>query len=152
MFYTPTIKDNSFNPPQYVTKFSQPILGITPRVLDDCSEVPVIELTLRDNSIVNLTVDQAWHPSEAIFGFSSIISYSNPCGLSELWFDLDFGHAATSVELDIANDGDVEWAMNEPAFGSFGRQTELWAGFANGMNHAMDEGAALSYIILLAFL
>ena len=139
LFYTPTIKDNSFNPPQYVTKFSQPILGITPRVLDDCSEVPVIELTLRDNSIVNLTVDQAWYPSEAIFGFSSIISYSNPCGLSELWFDLDFGHAATSVELDIANDGDVEWAMNEPAFGSFGRQTELWAGFANGMNHAMDE-------------
>ena len=59
--------------------------------------------------------------------------------MSEIWFDLEFGHNAEGVSLDIAEDGDIEWAMNEPAFGSFGRQSTLWAGFANGMNHGMDE-------------
>ena len=139
LFYTPTITDNTFTPTLYSTKFSQPIVGVTPVVVDDCTESPGVELNLRDNSIHNLTVGQKWIPDDPIFGFSSVVSYANPCGLSELWFDLEFGHSAEAVELDIANDGDIEWAMNEPAFGSFGRQTVFWAGYAEGVNHAMHE-------------
>ena len=139
LFYTPTITDESYNPTLYSTKFTQPIVGVTPAIVHDCTEIPKIELNLRDNSIHNLTVGQKWVPSDPIFGFSSVVSYSNPCGLSELWFDLEFGHSATGVSLDIANDGDVEWAMNEPAFGAFGHQTKLWAGASSGINYAMDE-------------
>jgi len=139
LFYNPTIADSSYNPTLYTSKFSQPIVGITPVVVDDCTEIPKIELNLRDNSNHNLTVGQKWTPADPIFGFSSIISYSNTCGLSEIWFDLEFGHSATGVSIDIANDGDIEWAMEEPAFGSFGRQTEFWAGSSLGVNYAMDE-------------
>ena len=141
LFYTPTIIDKSYNPTLYSTRFSQPIVGITPTVVHDCTEVPKIELNLRDNSIHNLTVGQKWVPDndDPIFGFSSVVSYSNPCGLSELWFDLEFGHSASGVSIDIANDGDVEWAMDEPAFGAFGRQTKLWGGSVGGTNYAIDE-------------
>ena len=143
LFYTPTIIDSSFSPTLFSTRFSQPIVGITPVIVDDCAESPAIELNLRNNSIYNLTADQKWTPPLPIFGFSSVVSYSNPCGLSELWFDLEFGHSATGVSLDIANDGDVEWAMDEPAFGSFGRQTKLWAGASNGVNYAMDQSTLI---------
>ena len=143
LFYTPTIIDSSFSPTLFSTRFSQPIVGITPVIVDDCAESPAIELNLRNNSIYNLTADQKWTPPVPIFGFSSVVSYSNPCGLSELWFDLEFGHSATGVSLDIANDGDVEWAMDEPAFGSFGRQTKLWAGASNGVNYAMDQSTLI---------
>ncbi|MFL2961924.1 MAG: hypothetical protein ACJZ2K_02960 [Candidatus Poseidoniaceae archaeon] len=139
LFYTPTIVDNSFDPPLYSTRFSQPIVGVTPVVVDDCLEEPAVELNLRNNSIVNLTVGQKWIPDVPILGFTGLVSYNNSCGMSEIWFDLEFGHNAEGVSLDIAEDGDVEWAMNEPAFGSFGRQSTLWAGFANGMNHGMDK-------------
>ena len=139
LFYTPTIVDNSYDPPHYSTKFSQPILAVTPQVLDDCSEVPLVQLILRNNSIYNLTVGQKWVSDKPLFGFASMISYNNSCGVSELWFDLEFGHSASSVKMDIANDGDVEWAMDEPAFGAFGRQTKFLAGYAEGVNYAMDE-------------
>ena len=139
LFYTPTILDDSFSEPLYTSKFSQPIVGVTPVVLDDCSEDPHVELNLRDNSIINLTVGQKWVPATPIFGFTSMVSYENPCGMSELWFDLEFGHNAEGVTLDIAEDGDVEWAMNEPAFGAFGRQTTLWGGFIDGANQGIDQ-------------
>jgi len=139
IIYEPTIIDDSFTPSIARTKFSQPILSVTPVVVDNCVEDPMIELNLRDESSQNLTVGQTWEPSEPIFGFSSIVSYNNPCDMSELWFDLEFGYSATNVEIDIANDGDVEWAVNQPAFGAFGRQTKLWAGAVDGVNYAMDQ-------------
>ncbi len=139
LFYNPSIADTSYNPTLYTSKFSQPIVGVTPVVVDDCMEIPKIEISLRNNTNHNLTVGQKWTPADPIFGFSSIISYSNTCGLSELWFDLEFGHSASGVSIDIANDGDIEWAMDEPAFGSFGRQTKFWAGSSMGVNYAMDE-------------
>ena len=139
IFYQPTILDNSYVPAIARTKFSQPIVGITPVVLDNCSEVPAIELAFRDETVQNVTVGQKWSPSEPIFGFSAAISYNNPCELSELWFDLEFGHSSTSVVIDIADDGDVEWAVNQPAFGAFGRQNNFWAGTVDGVNYAMDE-------------
>jgi len=139
MMYAPSILDNSFNPPLFRSKFSQPIVGITPRIVDDCTEDPSILVNFRDSNMHNLTNGQKWAPPEPVFGFSSMISYTNPCGMSEMWFDLEFGHSATGVSLDIANDGDIEWAMNEPAFGSFGRQTTLWSSYSNGINYGTDE-------------
>ena len=139
IFYQPTIIDDSYTPAISRTKFSQPIVGVTPVVLDNCTEDPMIELSLRDETSQNVTVDQKWSPSEPIFGFSAVVSYSNPCELSELWFDLEFGHSSTNVEIDIADDGDVEWAVNQPAFGAFGRQNNFWAGAVSGVNYAMDE-------------
>ena len=139
IIYEPTIIDDSFTPSIARTKFSQPILGVTPVVVDNCVEDPMIELNLRDESSQNLTVGQTWEPSEPIFGFSSIVSYNNPCDMSELWFDLEFGYSATDVEIDLANDGDVEWAVNQPAFGAFGRQTKICAGAVDGVNYAMDQ-------------
>ncbi|GIR00317.1 MAG: hypothetical protein CM15mP9_0200 [Methanobacteriota archaeon] len=76
-------------------------------VVDNCAEAATIELTLRDETIQNVTVGQKWVPDSPIFGFSSILFYENPCDMSELWFDLEFGHSSTGVEIDIANDGDV---------------------------------------------
>ncbi len=139
LFYNPQILDNSFNPPIYRTKFSQPIVGVTPVIVDDCAESPSVQMFLRDNTLINLTEGQKWTPLAPIFGFSSLVSYANPCGMSEIWFDLEFGHSATGVSLDIANDGDIEWAMLEPAFGAFGRQTTFWAGSSNGVNYGMNQ-------------
>ena len=140
LIYAPAILDNSFNPPLFRNKFSQPIVGITPHIVDDCAELAAVELILRDNIIIqNLTDGQKWTPADPVFGFASMISYGSPCGMSEIWFDLEFGHAANGISLDIANDGDIEWAMNDPAFGSFGRQTTLWGGTSNGVNYGMDQ-------------
>jgi hypothetical protein len=146
LMYAPTIVDQSFNPPMKRTRFSQPIVGITPVVVDDCLDEPDIQINLRDNNLVNLTVNTKYVPSIPAFGFSSIISYANPCGLSEIWFDLEFGHSASGVSIDIANDGDIEWAMDEPAFGAFGRQTTLWTGLVDGEN----QGGTQSTIVLNA--
>jgi hypothetical protein len=139
LIYSPGVTDNSFTPPLARNKFSQPIIAITPQIVDDCAESPSVQINPRSNNLVNLTVGQKWTPSDPIFGFTSLVAYDNPCGMSEMWFDLEFGHSATGVSLDIANDGDIEWAMNEPAFGSFGRQTSFWAGSSNGVNYAMDQ-------------
>ena len=139
LMYAPSILDQSFTPEMYRSRFSMPIVSITPVIVDDCAEVPNVQIFLRDNSFINLTVGQKNEFMNPKFGFSSIISYSGPCGLSEIWFDLEFGHSATAVTIDIANDGDIEWGMDEPAFGSFGRQTTFWAGAAGGINYGMDS-------------
>ena len=112
-------------------------------VVDNCSEDPAIGLIDQDQTISNLTVGQRWVPDDPIFRFSSIVSYTNPCEMSELWFDLEFGHNAEAVSIDVANDGDLEWAMNHPAFGHFGRQTKFWAGASGGINYAMDSSTVL---------
>ena len=58
IFYQPTIIDDSYMPAISRTKFSQPIVGVTPVVLDNCSEDPKIELSLRDETSQNVTVDR----------------------------------------------------------------------------------------------
>ncbi|MDP6870024.1 MAG: hypothetical protein QGI21_04555 [Candidatus Poseidoniaceae archaeon] len=139
LMFNTVISDDLFNSSFKRSRFSMPIMSITPVVVDDCVENPNIELILLDGSMVNLTVDTKWTPSEPIFGFNTQVSYPNPCGLSELWYDLEFGHSAKGVTIDVANDGDIEWGMDEPAFGSFGRQNSFWSGYAEGVNHASDS-------------
>ena len=100
-----------------------------------------MQIVTLDDSLYNLSVGTKWVPDKPLFGFSSVVSYASPCGMSELWFDLEFGHNAMGVSLDIANDGDIEWGMNEPAFGSFGRQNTFWAGTSNGINYGSSTSS-----------
>ena len=111
LMYAPSVYDDSLTPPMYRTRFSQPIVGITPVVVDDCSQsgpAAIVQVSTRNNELFNLTVDQKWVPETPIFSFTSVVSYASPCGMSELWFDLEFGHNAEGVTLDIANDGDID--------------------------------------------
>jgi len=144
LMYSPSVYDDSLSPPMYRSRFSQPIVGITPVVVDDCSQsgpAAVVQISTRADQVFNLTVNQKWVPEAPIFSFVSIVSYASPCGMSELWFDLEFGHYSEGVTLDVANDGDIEWGMDEPAFGSFGRQTTFWAGTTNGINYGSSTGS-----------
>jgi len=137
--YSPMLVNQNVGNGMQTNKFSQPIIAMTPRVLDDCSESAAVQIITRTGQIINLTTDSKYVFDEPIFGFNSFASYQNPCGMSELWFDIEFGHSATGVTLDVANDGDVEWGMDDPAFGAFGRQTKFWAGTVDGVNYGMDE-------------
>ena len=141
--YEPILGETIYGESVSKTKFSKPIVSVTPVVVDNCIEDPAIGLIDQDQTISNLTVGQRWVPDDPIFRFSSIVSYTNPCDMSELWFDLEFGHNAEAVSIDVANDGDLEWAMNHPAFGHFGRQTKFWAGASGGINYAMDSSTVL---------
>ena len=54
------------------------------------------------------------------------------------YLDLTFGHTSEAVSLDVAADNDLEWAMTEPGFGSFGRQ-QNFAVITGGQNLAAAE-------------
>ena len=142
IIFEPKIMTSKYGQDFETTRFSKPIVSVTPVVVDNCSENPDIVIIDQDQNPSNLTVGQKWTPSDPIFRFSSFVTYQNPCGVSEVWYDLEFGHNALGVSIDVADDGDVEWAMNEPAFGHFGRQTKFWAGSSGGVNYAMDEASA----------
>ena len=55
-----------------------------------------------------------------------------------MWFDLHFGHHADNFQVDIANDSNIDWGFDEPAFGSFGRQTNLLLNKVDGINYGTD--------------
>ncbi len=140
MMYTPSIVDTSFTVALNRQKFSRPITSITPMIQDDCPEDPVIDVsytgvagveTLSNNVITNMT--------EPAFGFTAIISYTNSCNIGGIWFDLEFGHHAERIQIDVAHDGDTDWGFDEPAFGYFGRQTTLWNNKADGINYGADS-------------
>ena len=71
IIYEPSIVDYNYNPPIPRTKFSQPIVGLTPVVLDNCAETLTIELTLRDETNQNVTVGQKWIPDTTYIRFLS---------------------------------------------------------------------------------
>ena len=74
-----------------------------------------------------------------LFGFESMMSYQNNCNVAGLWFDLHFGHHADNFQVDVANDSNVDWGFDEPAFGSFGRQTNFLLNKINGINYGTDS-------------
>ena len=45
----------------------------------------------------------------------------------------------SNPSVDIVSDGITEWALDEPAFGDFGRQTKFWAGELNGVSQANES-------------
>ena len=142
LYFTPVVSDDSFNPARNMKKFSQPITAITPVVQDNCpSEDANITINYGPESAESeiLQVGTKWSPDKPINGFDSIIRYTGTCGISAIWFDLEFGHNARSVTIDVAGDGDLEWGMNQEAFGAFGRQTAFSAGRADSWGTAFSE-------------
>ena len=141
--YNPTMVDTDSTDSTERAKFSYPITAITPRVYDDCpSEDPAIGVSFPGMAgVVNLTADTKNVLSAPVFGFSSIISYQNACNLGEIWFDLEFGHHAKGVSIDVAGDGDVDWSINQPAFDALGRQTMFYQNFLNGVYRGQESSS-----------
>ena len=140
MMYSPSIIDNSFTIDLARQKFHRPITSITPIIQDDCTEDPDIDLTYTGVSGLNsLSNNVQENLSEPIFGFNAMLSYANSCSVGGMWFDLTFGHHAERIQIDVAHDGDTDWGFDEPAFGSFGRQTTLWNNKADSINYGAES-------------
>ena len=139
LMYQPRTHDDEYNPPIMKTRLEYPITRIKPIVTDSCSETATIGLTYPSNPItINLTNQQWYTLSQPIFTFTVMLSYSGPCSVSGMWFDVEFSFNPQEVYIDIAGDGDSEWGFDEPAFGNFGRQTNFWAGKVDGINLGSD--------------
>jgi len=140
MIYSPDLLLDAYNPVQERSKFSYPITSITPMVQDDCSETPSIEITPTGSSTpLNLTVGVKTTFEAPLFGFGSMIAYQGACNVAGLWFDLEFGHHAKHMRIDVADDGDIDYGFTEPAFDMFGRQTMFVSSTVDGINYAMDQ-------------
>ena len=139
LMFFPTLTDNSISPPALKSSFNQPITGIKPIITDDCTDDPSIELEIGESAPVSVTPNQMWSPDEPLFSFVTHVSYSVPCSVTGLWFDLQFGFSPRSVLLDIAGDGDYEWGFAEPAFGHFGKQNVFWDTKVGEINLAKDS-------------
>ena len=140
LIYFPILTDNDLSPVVQKTSFSQPITGITPVVTDDCSADPTIILEVGGEMPESVTEGEMWTPDEPIFTFLGEVSYNEPCTVSGIWFDLQFGFSPSTVSIDIAADGDPEWGFDEPAFGHFGLQDVFWNGINNlSINQAVDS-------------
>jgi len=130
MMYNPTIPDYSFNPPMERSHFSYPIASITPVIQDDCAESPEILVIMGGYGVsmqnnVKYTLGETAGMPDSAFGFTATLSYQNPCNVAGMWFDLEFAHHAEQIEIDVADDGDMEYSFTEPAFDMFGRQTKF---------------------------
>jgi hypothetical protein len=140
MIYTPKLRLDAYNPVVERSKFSYPITSITPMVQDTCSESPSIEITPTGSSnAVNVTDGVKTTFDAPLFGFTSVTSYQGPCDVGGLWFDLEFGHHAEHLRIDVADDGDIDYGFTEPAFDMFGRQTTFISSTVNNINYAADE-------------
>ena len=140
LMYQPRTLDNEYNPPIIKSRLEYPITRIKPIVTDSCSETAKIALMYPGNAnSINLTNQQWYTLPQPIFTFTGLLSYSGPCSVSGMWFDVEFSFNPRGVYIDIAGDGDSEWGFDEPAFGNFGRQTNFWTGKVNGTNLGSDS-------------
>ena len=140
MIYSPDLKRTAYTNNLERSKFSYPITSITPMIQDDCMESPSIEITPTGGS-------QAFNAQDGVktsldvpmFGFTSVTSYQGACDVGGIWFDLEFGHHARQMRIDVADDGDVDYGFTEPAFDMFGRQTTFVSGTVDGVNYAAES-------------
>ncbi len=139
LMYFPILTDNDLSPVVQKGSFSQPITGITPVITDDCSGDPTITLDVGGAMPESVTEGEMWTPDEPIFAFLGEVSYNELCTVTGVWFDLQFGFSPSTIRLDIAGDGDIEWGFDEPAFGHFGLQDVFWNGINSSINQAIDS-------------
>ena len=140
MIYSPKLLLDAYNPVVERSKFSYPITSITPMVQDTCSESPSIEITPTGSTVaVNVTDGVKTTFGAPLFGFTAVTAYQGPCDVGGLWFDLEFGHHAEQLRIDVANDGDIDYGFTEPAFDMFGRQTTFISSTVNNINYAADS-------------
>ena len=140
MLYSPVVTDETYTPVLERSNFNRPITRITPFIQDDCSEVPNIDIIgFGGEGLLGVESDTEYILSEPLFGFNALISYQNACNVGGIWFDLTFGHHTEYVQLDVANDGHVDWGFEEPAFGGFGRQTNFLQSKVDGVNYGQSS-------------
>ena len=140
MIYIPEIKRDAYASTLERSKFSKPITAVTPMIQDDCSESPSIEITpTGQTSSVSVEDGVKTVFDDPIFGFNAVTSYQGPCDVGGIWFDLEFGHHASNLRIDVADDGDIDYGFTEPAFDMFGRQTTFVSGTVDGVNYAADK-------------
>ena len=139
MVYSPTLTDVSYTPALERSSFSKPITRVTAYVQDDCTEVPTIDLQgYGGDGLIGMIPGTEYILDSPIFGFETLMSYQSNCNVAGMWFDLHFGHHADNFQVDIANDSNIDWGFDEPAFGSFGRQTNLLLNKVDGINYGTD--------------
>ncbi|HIA39538.1 MAG TPA: hypothetical protein EYN88_01415 [Candidatus Poseidoniales archaeon] len=139
LMYQPRILDAEYNPPIIKSRLEYPITRIKPIVTDSCAEAAKIGLVYPGlTNFINLTNQQWYTLAQPIFTFTGMLSYSGPCSVSGMWFDVEFSFNPLGVYIDVAGDGDSEWGFDEPAFGNFGRQTNFWTGKVDGINLGSD--------------
>ena len=140
MIYIPETKRDAYSTALERSKFSKPITAMTPMIQDDCSESPSIEITpTGQTSSVSVEDGVMTVFDNPIFGFNAVTSYQGPCDVGGIWFDLEFGHHASNLRIDVADDGDIDYGFTEPAFDMFGRQTTFVSGTVDGVNYATDK-------------
>ena len=66
--------------------------------------------------------------SSPIYDFDLNFEFLSDCVLSELSLVLGFGHIIENPTIDFYNDGIIDWGMEQPAFGSYGSQSNFWTG------------------------
>ena len=136
MMYTPLVTDTTYSPVLERSNFDRPITRITPMIQDDCSEVPDLSIIgYGGEGLIEIESGTEYILPEPLFGFTSLLSYQNPCNVGGIWFDLTFGHHTEHVQLDVAADGQADWGFEEPAFGGFGRQTTFLQSKIDGINY-----------------
>jgi len=140
MIYSPILTDTTYTPVLERSNFNRPITRITPFIQDDCSELPSVDIFgFGGDDLANVESGTEYILAEPIFGFNSLISYQNACNVGGIWFDLTFGHHTENVQLDVANDGKIDWGFEEPAFGGFGRQTNFLQSKVDGINYGQSS-------------
>ena len=127
--YSPIVLDKSFSTDGTFTL--QPSNRLDNSCIqDDCPESPEIVI-LSDSYFfeaennTKYTLDMVPELPDMMFGFTAELLYDNFCEVGGMWFDLEFAHYAEQIEIDVAGDGDMEYAFTEPAFDMFGRQTKF---------------------------
>jgi len=144
------IQDESFAPGFIRNTFSMPIVAIKPVVEDSCggpSEITI--LSLNNAQIPISATNHLWSDfSVPTFGFALMANYTTMCDVFSVHADVRFAHHAEGITLDVAGDGDIEWAMNDPAFGHFGRQDMFRSGLLDGVNLGSDEREITLNILL----
>ena len=140
MIYSPMLSDSSFSPTLERSGFSKPITRISAHVQDDCTEIPTIDLqAYGGDGIIGMIPDTEYVLPAPIYGFETMMSYQNNCNVGGLWFDLTFGHHAEHFLVDVANDSNIDWGFDEPAFGAFGRQTQFLLNKIDGINYGTNS-------------
>lgn len=140
MIYSPILTDVSYAPTLERSNFDRPITRIKPYIQSDCSEDPTIDLfAYGGSSLYQVTSDVEYVLDDPWFGFESIVTFEDPCDVGGIWFDLTFGHHPDNLQLDIANDGHIDWGFDEEAFGSFGRQTQFLQAKIDGINYGKSS-------------
>jgi hypothetical protein len=145
--YQPMLVDTGFTPAVERINFEHPITAVKPVVNRDCSESPDIQLSTPESELPESVVVGQWNElSQPMFGFEALVGFNfDPannffdCRVSEIWFDLRFGHHANNVRVDIANDGDIDWGFDQPGFGALGRQTMFYNAKVGDVHTGVDS-------------